>query len=1002
MKKTRFLLIVVLILPLVMISPTTISTPEGITALTNGDFESWTSGDADGWTKDTGLEDDEVSNPVHGGSAACSLTLNTTNTVSLKQVDTGVAVGHLYRFSFWTIDNDPAAQFRLYGYFRDSGSANIYPAVYTGYTVDNPAWQEYSVSAVAPVGTAEFLFDLRFYDVSANWDGDAVFTLDDVKIEDLGNAPPVIEKQSHRPWTPSAGETVTFRANVTDINSLSSVQAIVSTDDFTTNNTITMTDPESDGMYNCTYTAPSTGSTVVYAINATDTLGASSIIQHQYMSFVVMDAYPFISEFYVSGDDEYVVISNPSSSDIDISGWIITDEGDFNLDYLYDTAFAFPTSSIIPANDYIVIANNGLDFFDTFGKAPDYAHKNGTEVGAINTIQVAGMPYDFDLYTNYDEVILRSPNAVIDAVPYYASGSYHPLFEGDSFLTELPYTGGMVASASADTDNPAADFTMIDFGTGLVSPSFKIETILLEETVVAVDATVAIAVKLNWADDNPVNGTDYPLINVTYNVPAIGTDNIKLVYDQISGYYNGTIDFSGYTPSKDQYGFYHTTEIKINVAGGEYGATTRNTGILINPGYTAAHSVMLIDEAHDQMYAFTVGDYPNAPWATMLVTAGIIDYVMVLDLYNFHFRINNDVLTDIDLVVITGPDANPDTPHDASNALQTSEITAILNYVESGGSLWLSEVGAAYSIPDENGIGALTANWGLEWFRGYYQDPSHNLGQNNYCVIPIAPAGGTAFDNFNAFGAVEYYHNGMIVNKSVDVPGVTVTEVIKPTLTSNWDDIDDEDYDPNMNPITDIYSIAYVIENGTGKAFVTGSSSLFGHYYDFRDGLESAQFAFNVFCYLLGINPVQFPTLILTDVIGPQTVTTEDSDVTFTVALTSSLSGATLYNVEVEGLIEGDLVEFTAVGDGTYTGTWDATYSDAGTYKLEVTATAENMYEATYIDGELEITIVVNEPSVSTTTTTTKKASTPGFELISVLTMLSILGLAYTYIRKRR
>ena len=524
-------------------------------------------------------------------------------------------------------------------------------------------------------------------------------------------------------------------------------------------------------------------------------------------------------------------------------------------------------------------------------------------------------------------------------------------------------------------------------------PYTQITDFIVNQTTAAIGDSVDVAVKVAFSNGTTMDDT---VASVSVNL----TTPIDLTYDAGSEYFNGTIDFTGYTPSPDEYGIYHTTELEANATSATFGTSIKSIGVLVNPGYADGDTVIMCDEAHDQYYTFS--QYAaSAQWTSMLLETGIAEYIICTDMYDYHFRIDADVLTDVDLLVITSPDTNL-----AENALQTSEVDAILDYVENGGSLWFSGEGGGYADPDTNGLLTMTEKWGIEWFDGYYQDPTHNTGQDNHAIVEAG-----TFDDFNVFSCEEFYFNGMVINHSTQYAGTTVTEIISPRIGSNWDSSDDPDYDPNMNPITDIYALAYLVENGSGKAIIMGSSSFFGHYEDFEDGYESAQFGFNAFCYLLGITPVQYPTLQLNDVVGPQTVTNDNSSVMFKVKINSTLAGATFYDVEVEGNLDGDYIVFSdADSDGIYEGTWDATSAAADTYTLTVSASAETEAGARFIDSELDITVVVQEAEETEETTTTETTATktktekpgPGFEISSVLVTFVVIGLITMYIRRRR
>ncbi len=148
----------------------------------NGNFESWDDPNTPtGWTYESGVTFDQESGTVYQGTYSAKVTLTTQNQ---SNTDTesdffAVTAGQDYEFSFWVLDNDPAGNARLVVRWYDA-SQNYLSANYGAYSSDDPNWQKVSGTYTAPSNAAYAKFCFRFYDVSGNWDGDAVFYIDSV------------------------------------------------------------------------------------------------------------------------------------------------------------------------------------------------------------------------------------------------------------------------------------------------------------------------------------------------------------------------------------------------------------------------------------------------------------------------------------------------------------------------------------------------------------------------------------------------------------------------------------------------------------------------------------------------------------------------------------------------------------------------------------------------------------------------------------------------------
>ncbi|RLD30914.1 MAG: hypothetical protein DRI72_09775, partial [Bacteroidetes bacterium] len=88
-----------------------------------------------------------------------------------------VTEGEEINASFWVADNDPAGRARLCIIYE--GASNYYGT----YSEDMAGWQQLTYTNLVPAGATSAEFQIRFYDVSSNWDGDATVFVDNVVYE---------------------------------------------------------------------------------------------------------------------------------------------------------------------------------------------------------------------------------------------------------------------------------------------------------------------------------------------------------------------------------------------------------------------------------------------------------------------------------------------------------------------------------------------------------------------------------------------------------------------------------------------------------------------------------------------------------------------------------------------------------------------------------------------------------------------------------------------------
>ena len=139
--------------------------------LTNGDFESWSGGIPNSWSiSGSNLNTEQEYSIVHGGGSSCKLLWTTTSTRWIQQ-EIPVNAGAQYTFNFWAHDNEPHGRVRVYMRWYDAAGNRIEPNSEGDYSVDNPDWQELTLSASAPANAETVHVEMRVYDVS--W-GDSI------------------------------------------------------------------------------------------------------------------------------------------------------------------------------------------------------------------------------------------------------------------------------------------------------------------------------------------------------------------------------------------------------------------------------------------------------------------------------------------------------------------------------------------------------------------------------------------------------------------------------------------------------------------------------------------------------------------------------------------------------------------------------------------------------------------------------------------------------------
>jgi len=144
----------------------------------NGDFENWTGATADNWLADGGaIEIAQNSTTTQSGSFSCEVLWTSQDNQYLTSDPFNVTAGIEINASMWAYDNDIAGRTRLCIIYE--GADNYYG----DYSSDMDEWQQLTYSDLVPSGATSAQFQIRFYDISGDWDGDAMVIVDNVVFE---------------------------------------------------------------------------------------------------------------------------------------------------------------------------------------------------------------------------------------------------------------------------------------------------------------------------------------------------------------------------------------------------------------------------------------------------------------------------------------------------------------------------------------------------------------------------------------------------------------------------------------------------------------------------------------------------------------------------------------------------------------------------------------------------------------------------------------------------
>jgi len=140
----------------------------------NPGFETWNAGNPDPWAADGGaITLSQNTTNFHEGASSCQVVFTSQDNQYLNSNTFTVTPGDPFVASMYAFDNDTSGRARLCVIFE--GADNYYGE----YSEDLEEWQLISYEGVVPDGATEAKVQLRFYDVSASWDGDCQVLVDE-------------------------------------------------------------------------------------------------------------------------------------------------------------------------------------------------------------------------------------------------------------------------------------------------------------------------------------------------------------------------------------------------------------------------------------------------------------------------------------------------------------------------------------------------------------------------------------------------------------------------------------------------------------------------------------------------------------------------------------------------------------------------------------------------------------------------------------------------------
>lgn len=198
--------------------------------------------------------------------------------------------------------------------------------------------------------------------------------------------------------------------------------------------------------------------------------------------------------------NEYVELYNLTSSSLDLTGWVLSDEETIDQPTGAEGAEQFDRGSIT-ANGSLVIARDAAAFNGLYGFSADLALDVAGDFSTFSNWFTGGTAGSIDLDIDDEVFLLDSCQTIVDVVAFGSAANW------PGVLAPLTASAGSSIErvfADVDTDDITADFTVVAGGNPGDFAVFPVEWAYFEATPLPQGP-----VRLSWATHHEVNNWQF-------------------------------------------------------------------------------------------------------------------------------------------------------------------------------------------------------------------------------------------------------------------------------------------------------------------------------------------------------------------------------------------------------------------------------------------------------------------------------------------------------------
>lgn len=700
-----------------------------------------------------------------------------------------------------------------------------------------------------------------------------------------------------------------------------------------------------------------------------------------------------INEVCYDGADyegEFVELYNPTTSPVAINDWYIGTEPDLaGINEKYEAGWKFPAGASIGAEEVLIIASNGTNFYDMYNVLPDYEFNNtGTDIDDMIRLDTDPRPRlsSFAYLTaNFGDSVWLNDSAgnKVDAVGWETSSN---AAEGDV----APDSGGDNSIERficwLDTDDNSKDFKVTDPptpGDVTLRPTLVFKTFVLSASEVAAGTNVTI---------------DLQIWDVAYGLAAPNATLKVTIAPFLAGSAERNIAMTAVNATNSTY----AATIDTSIMAGTYRieATAEYAGF---NNVTETRELSVIDA--DTFIVLMVNDTDTHGIHPPYGKDGTGQWQDVFKnrtntIVRFHGtgRFNASTFSDVDFFIMPitpGPNGTAparDDPLDSKN-VTAAEAAAIKSFVDAGGRMLLTgyyergywmwnstnriaeQWGVSYVVPEP--LDYYNDDGGWSDYNQFY-DPISNYGDKDYQTKV------TDFtDHPITQGVTEWYLKGGHLN----VTGSDANVLATASETAHYQL--DEAGDTWVNG-TDINVMALYENANGGSVIFTYAYILRQDYtltYGKEKGYDGMRLINNIVTWVTDVSAPLFEYGVIPDDIHPPAdITYEEDALGNIITWQPSDDNPATYTIYKDG---------TSVDSGAWTGLGITIAVDGlaiGTYNYTcvVVDTNDRMASDTVI-----VTVVEEIPK-----TESSEEDSPG--LTAAIALLAIVPVALVVIRRRR